>query len=97
MYQAIGIQGKHKKCDFSADRFLGDEILPLLVLTCRGTAPVKTNTDNDFPENSQKLLPVLVLNSGDVSALQCCTSNFLWLRALAMGKLICHSKDPDIL
>ena len=30
----------------------------------------------EIPENSQQLLPVLVLKFGDVSALQCCTGDF---------------------
>ena len=52
---------------------------PLLVLTRRGAAPVKTSTGNNFleiPEISPTLLPVLVLNSGGVSAPQYCTGNF---------------------
>ena len=54
--------------------------LPLLVLTRRGAAPVKTNAGNKFPrkmpENSENVLPVLVLNFGYIFALQYCTGNF---------------------
>ena len=39
-----------------------------------------------MPENSQKLLPVLVLNFGDVSALQYCTSNFYGSNLLTLIK-----------
>ena len=42
--------------------------------------PVKASIGNDFPrkvrENSQNLLPVLVLNLGDASARQYCTGHF---------------------
>ena len=59
---------------------LGDPFfLPLLVLTRRGAAPVKTSTGNNFPRvpgNAQKLLPVLVLNFGEISAPQYFTGNF---------------------
>ena len=50
------------------------------MLGLRGAAPVKISTGNtflEFPENSTKVLPVLVLNLGDISALQYCTGNFL--------------------
>ena len=44
-----------------------------------GSSTGKTSTGNTFLENtreSPKLLPVLVLNFGGVSALQYCTGNF---------------------
>ena len=41
---------------------------------------MKTSSGNIFPrkipENSEKSLPVLVLNLGDISAFQYCTGNF---------------------
>ena len=36
----------------------------------------KKKEGKDRAENSQKLLPVLVLNFGEISALQYCTGNF---------------------
>ena len=53
--------------------------LPLLVLARLGAVPVKISAGNNFPgkyQNSTKLLPVLVINFDEISALHYCTGNF---------------------
>ena len=52
------------------------DFLPLTVLARRAAVPVKISTGNTFPRKYQKLLPILVLNVSDISALQYCTGNF---------------------
>ena len=38
--------------------------LPLLVLMCRGTAPVKTSTGNNFPSKNNREFPEIITTTG---------------------------------
>ena len=64
-------------------------MLPLLVLTRRIAAQVKTSTGNNFLDVREfpELVPVLVLNFGDVPALQYCTGNFVSASSIGLRSL----------
>ena len=71
------------------------DFLPLLVLTCRCAVLVTLNTGNRFLENtreSTKLLLVLVLKFGHISASRYCTRNFFGTEEQPLKKTLLERK-----
>ena len=69
---------------------LGNLFLPTTSADASVRSTEKKSTDDNFPQkipdNSEKLLPILVLHFGDVSALQCCTGNFYGSECLSLSQ-----------